>query len=124
MSERVIDPRITPKHVRGSVYFLERNELYNREKPYAFRYSVESEVVPQTNMNHTPVHNIPITDIRGSEAQFSIEENGFAILNHYSELPYEDFYNPQKVNLYLRELEKVLKGHLGAEQVEVFRYNV
>jgi hypothetical protein len=110
--------------VQGSLYFLKKDPLHLIEKPYAFRFQVNDESVRQTNMEMERKGPITINDIRGSEKSFSIESNGFAVLGLKSQLLHEDFYNPDKVPIYLRELEILLKNQLKASHVEVFRYGV
>jgi hypothetical protein len=68
--------------------------------------------------------HIEISDIRGREKSFSLDRHGFEVLLHESKLAYEDFYHPEKVSVYLRELEFLLKSHLNASHVEVFRHGV
>lgn len=111
-------------YVFASLYFLTRDDLFLKEKPYAFRFPVEDQSFRQTNMKMESKELIRIIDIRGSENRFSFEENGFEVLPHATKLAYEDFYNPERVPIYLRELETLLKDHLRASYVEVFRYGV
>lgn len=106
------------------MYFLKRSDVFQTEKPYAFRFPVESEDIQQTNMEMERKGPILITNMRGFEKSFSIETNGFAVLNLQSELAYEDFYDAAKVSTYFRELEALLKSHLGASHVEVFRHGL
>ncbi len=113
-----------PSTVHAAMYFLTKDDLFVTEKPYAFRFPFESEHIPQTNMQMKREESIQINDMRGKELSFSIEKTGFEILSHASKLPYEDFYNPEKVSVYLRELESVLQNHLKASHVEVFRHGV
>jgi hypothetical protein len=107
--------------VETEIYFLKRDSKFEAEKPYAFRYAVDN--VPQTNMVMEP-EPVLITDIRGSEDRFSVDIHGFAVLKFESGLSYDDFYDESKVSQYFRGLENLLKLHLDANRVEVFRHGV
>lgn len=119
---------IDESYVSTSMYFLTHNELFMTEKPYAFRFALTDHDIPanipQTNMKMECKENIIIKDIRGHEKQFSLEKTGFEVLSHTSEIAYEDFYNPDKVKIYLHELEALLKDRLKASHVQVFRHGV
>lgn len=114
--------------VSTSMYFLTRNDLFTTEKPYAFRFALTdhdmSANIPQTNMKMERKDDIIIKDIRGHEKQFTLEKNGFEVLSHTSEIAYEDYYRPDKVKIYLHELEGLLKDRLKASHVQVFRHGV
>lgn len=119
-----ISPADSLPVVKSHLYFLKKNPLHLTEKPYAFRFRLEDESIPQTNMEMERKGPIVISDIRGSEESFSLESNGFTVLKLKSELLPEDFYNSEKVPIYLRELESLLKGHFKCSHVEIFRYGV
>jgi hypothetical protein len=110
--------------VQASLYFLKKDPLHLTEKPYAFRYQIEDDSIRQSNMEMERKDSIAISDIRRREKPFSIESNGIAVFQLKSQMSYEDFYNPDKVSIYLRELELLLKAQLKATHVEVFRYGV
>jgi hypothetical protein len=113
-----------PCSVQAALYFLVRDDLFLAEKPYAFRFPIDGKPLSQTNMKMERKELIRINDIRGNEKLFSFDKNGFEVLSHKSELRYEDFYRPEKISTYLRELESVLKDRLKASHVEVFRHGV
>ena len=110
--------------VEASIYFLKRDNLHHHEKPYAFRYEINSEEIPQSNMRMEKRDNIPIMDLRDSDHEISLEANGFTVMHLESALQYEDFFDEEKVQTYFRELEYLLVMHLGARSVEVFRHGV
>jgi hypothetical protein len=110
--------------VEAALYFLVRDDLFLAEKPYAFRFPIEGKLLSQTNMKMERKESIRINDIRGNEKSFSFDKNGFEVISHKSELRYEDFYQPGKISIYLRELESVLKDRLKASHVEIFRHGV
>ncbi|KAL9095196.1 MAG: hypothetical protein Q9165_002452 [Trypethelium subeluteriae] len=67
---------------------------------------------------------VPVTDMRGSEKFFNLEEHGFAIFKVDVGLGYDDYHNPEQLPKYFSKLEAVLKDHLGASRVEVFRHGI
>lgn len=113
-----------PRNVQSAIHFLKENPAYQEEKPYAFRFELDTAEVPQSNMQMRKIEPITITDIRGSEDRYSLETNGFTVLRLDSRLVYDDFHDSKKVEVYLNELETLLKSHLGAFQVKVFRHGV
>ncbi|KAL8713802.1 MAG: hypothetical protein Q9225_006712 [Loekoesia sp. 1 TL-2023] len=113
------------RNVQAGIYFLKENPNYQEEKPYAFRFEFGSADVPQSNMEMQKIEPITITDIRGFEQDYSLGTNGFAILKFDSNLTYEDFHDSAKVKeYYYQELENLLKSHLGASEVKVFRHGL
>lgn len=113
-----------PAVVQANIHFLKTDARYQKEKPYAFRYELDAEDVPQSNMEMEKVEGILITDIRGLEREYSLDLNGFTVLEHQSALEYGDYYDPSRVWVYFRELEDLLKTHLNASKVEIFRHGV
>ena len=107
-------------HIESTVYFMEREGTHEEEKPYTFCYPADVAIA-QTNINKERHDHIVIHDIRGHEASFNIEQNGFTVLKLPEPIPYETYYDPIRVKIYLHALEKLLKDHLGASHVEIFR---
>ena len=110
--------------VRANIHFLKTDARYQKEKPYAFRYEPDTKDIPQSNMELEKVEGILIRDIRGLEPEYSLDLHGFTVLRQESALEHRDYYNPDRVWIYLRELEDLLKTHLNASKVEVFRHGV
>ena len=110
--------------IQANIHFLKADARHQEEKPYAFRYELDTEDIPQSNMEMEKVEGILITDIRGQEREYSLDPNGFTILRHQSALGYEEYYDPNRVWVYFHELEDLLKIHLSASKVEVFRHGV
>ena len=113
-----------PAVVQANIHFLKPDARHQDEKPYAFRYELDTEEVPQSNMEMEKVEGVGITDIRGRELEFSLDANGFTVLRHQSALDYGDYYDPNRVWVYLHELEDLLRTNLNASKVEVFRHGV
>jgi hypothetical protein len=105
------------------MFFLTPDELHKQQRPYTFKFPPYNGC-PQSNMTHEQRHGIPIENMRGREDQFQLERNGFTILKVDTGLDYDEFFEEKKVKQYLSQMEGVLKAHLGASRVEVFRHGV
>ena len=103
--------------------FLARDDLYEREKPYQFRYDVANGI-PKTNLRHTKQENFKIQNIRGREEQFSFEKNGFTVLKMDEEVGYDDFEKPAGIHRYLDIVAEQLRRKLDADVVQVYQYQV
>lgn len=103
------------------MYFMKKETLHRAEKPYTFCYPADV-VIPQSNFRKERHDHIAIHDIRGHEASFNFDQNGFTTLQLPQRIPYDDYFSPESVQLYLRTLEKLLKSHLSASHVEIFRH--
>ena len=75
-------------------------------------------------MEMQKIEPITISDIRGFEHEYTLDINGFAILEFNSQLYYDGFHDSEKVKIYFNELEDLLRSHLGAFEVKVFRHGV
>lgn len=114
--------------VQASIYFLKPNPLYQEEKPYAFCYEISDanaeKSVPQSNMEMERVDGISIRDIRTARERFSVERNGFEVIDIGDVIQYEDFFDESRLQVYFDTLESVLRERLGATKVEAFRHAV
>ena len=75
-----------------------------------------------TSEQRVEVNDILVKDIRGHESSFSLDENGFAVMQ-LKELgmTYEDFSDDAKVkSVYLKAVAKGLQTYLGASRVQIF----
>lgn len=109
--------------VKSCLYFMRKEDRHQHEKPYALRFVAETDL-PQTNFVLEPHEGVVLHDMRGVYQKFTIEDNGFTILKLPCKIPYEHYDDPEKVVDYLRVVEDVLKAHLGAARVDVFRHSV
>ena len=109
--------------VETSMNFLSRDSLYEREKPYQFRYPVGNGV-PKTNLRHAKQEPVKVQNMRGREEQFSFEKNGFTVLKLDEEISYEDFDDPAAIRRYLDLVAKQLRRKLNADTVQVYQYLV
>ncbi|KAL9045179.1 MAG: hypothetical protein Q9214_001743 [Letrouitia sp. 1 TL-2023] len=110
-------------NITASIRFLERSLLYEKEKPYTIDYRVpawESDI-ERTNFR-SDAHDVVITDIRGSEDQFTFDSNGFAVIEMESEMSYEDFQDRKKVEtVFCEEMASSLLQYFNdAAAIRVF----
>jgi len=105
------------------VFYLKRDALYEDTKPY-FCY-VPPQLLngaPVTNQEYVPF-DVSIANLRGQEHHFTLDNNGFEVVNHPLDARY-GFQSLQEdaalMTEYKREIEIFLKQKLGAERVVVF----
>ncbi|KAF5008550.1 hypothetical protein F66182_15640, partial [Fusarium sp. NRRL 66182] len=109
--------------IRSSFNFMKQVELYDDVKPY----SIDNEIkrwaghVPRSNYQNSAVENVLVKDLRGREAEFTFEKNGFAIIEMESAMTYEDFDDPEKFSgIYLQEVAACLIQYFDARSVHIF----
>lgn len=103
--------------------FLQRNALYDVEKPYSLRFTPPS-AFPPSNIKLAN-HNITIKDVRTRHEPLDFFEHGFQLLPFQSQLPYAQFDDDDAVKrVYLREVANIIKDFLGAQKVQIFEHTV
>lgn len=103
--------------------FLQRDALYEVEKPYSLRFTPPS-AFPPSNIKLTN-HDIIIKDVRARSEPLSFFKHGLQLLPFQSELPYAQFDDNDAVKrIYLREVANLIKGFLGAQKVQIFEHTV
>ena len=112
------------KSVTAAIHFLKPSPDFSNTKPYAFKYGLESEGIPQTNMEMEEVKDISVFDMRGNEGSFTLETHGFEIIRLQSRLTYNDFFHTSRLPTYFQELEVLLGQRLGASEAKVFRHGI
>jgi hypothetical protein len=112
-----LDVTVSPHSVTATLHYLKRGP----EKPT--RYAKEPPPgVPAWN-GVEDLHDVPITDGRGREGEFTLDRNGFAILKSPSQV--QDFYARDEVErVYYPEVERLLRDSIGASRVVVFNHDV
>lgn len=106
-----------------TINFIRKDDFYDEEKPYLLTYEPPGDF-PKTNVN-LDHRDMKVEDIRGREDTFSIEDNGFAIMNISTKLSYEDFDDEELVkSVYLKEVGDALKQFLGASRIQIFEHIV
>jgi hypothetical protein len=113
-----------PAEVETEFWFLQRADHHQEEKPYKLRYDPGDEI-QRTNCTNESVDGIKVYNIRGGEHEFTIEKEGFAVVQLESKLTPEEFYDDDKVKMvYYEELKELLKNRSGATRVEVLEHGV
>ena len=112
------------RDVTTSIHFLQRTTAFEEEKSYAFRYDPGAVDVPQSNMEMEEIEGIEIKDMRGLDEQLTLEYDGIEVLSLESRLKYNDFHIAEKLPIYFKELEGLLKARLRARKVLVFRHGL
>lgn len=108
--------------IESSMYYLERAQLYDTEKPYSMRYRPEEDI-PQCNYVKVK-RPIVVKSMRGS-GQFRIDECGFQLIDLYSDLTYDEFWENERVqSVYIPEVQRALRLELGAKYVHILDYAV
>ncbi len=112
-----LDDIASPATVTATLHYLKRGA----EKPT--RYAGEPPPgVPDWNGIDDP-QPVRIEDARGREAEFGLDQNGFALLHAPSQV--QDFYSADEVkSVYYPEVERLLRDTLGASRVFIFDHNV
>jgi hypothetical protein len=112
-----LDVTVSPKHVRATLHYLVRGA----EKPV--RYVDEAPPGANEYNGVDDPREVRIEDARGREGEFTLDRNGFALVNAPTRV--NDFYSPEEVkNIYYPEVERLLKEQLGASRVFVFDHTV
>ncbi|KAF1913120.1 hypothetical protein BDU57DRAFT_503956 [Ampelomyces quisqualis] len=111
--------------VQAQFSYANWNDLYLKEKPYKLFIDLPQKHAhaPRTNLSFQP-HATPVYDVRGNEAEFVLDKNGFEILRHGTEIT--DFGNVAAIEqIYFTEMKELIMGKVdGAKRVEVFDWRV
>jgi hypothetical protein len=103
--------------------FLQRNTLYEVEKPYSLRFTPPLGF-PRSNIKLAN-HKITIKDARARSKPLDFFQNGFQILPFRTELPYTQFEDDDAVKrVYLREVANLIRTFLGAQKVQIFEHTI
>lgn len=120
---RTTSPEYTMERASTTINFIQKDELYLEEKPYLLTYEAPHGF-PRTNIK-LDERVIAVEDVRGHENEFTINKNGFTIMQVNTKLSYEDFNDDDLVKqVYLKEVAEALKSLLGASRVQVFEHIV
>ena len=114
----------TPSMLSTSMHFLEKNEMYETEKPYLLMVDFDDHF-PKSNFKLQERTDLKIEDIRDRQHEFSSERNGFKIISLESQMTYNDYDDDERRrSVYLGEVAEALKRSLGATRVQVFEHLV
>jgi hypothetical protein len=92
-----------------------------RERPQTYTFDPPAGA-PRSTVVNDP-HQVAIADIRQALGDFSLDEQGFGLVQHRSAV--RDFYDDAEVKrVYYPEAEQILKDLTGADRVHVFDHTV
>ncbi|CAJ2513592.1 Uu.00g017110.m01.CDS01 [Anthostomella pinea] len=114
-----------PGTVRTAIQFFKPLAIHVHEKPYICECDVRHvEGAKKTNVEFEK-RGVDVHDVRGNEARFTLERNGFEIVQHQSALSRNDFRARETVEeKYLPECEEMVRRYYGAERVIVINWIV
>lgn len=112
--------------MKTTLTFLEDLPRYEDEKPFRFVGFPNLPQEWQSNCEYIDEKDISLTDVRGNENSFSLEEAGFAFRQHQSacDLDIEKFDTEGKdfanLTAYLEESTELVRAELGEQSVLCF----
>lgn len=112
-----LDANVSPKNLTATLHYQVRGD----RKPERYTFEPPSGVIP--NIGVDDPREVQIEDARGRAAEFTLDRNGFQLVNAPTKV--RDFYDPAQVKeVYYAEVEQLLRDVLGASHVAVFDHNV
>jgi hypothetical protein len=91
------------------------------ERPRNYTFD-PSPGVPRSNSAHE-AHRVPIHDARVIASDIALDREGFAVLNHRSDV--KDFWNEDEVRrIYYPEVQRVMEAATGASKVFIFDHTL
>lgn len=81
--------------VRASIWFLKEKDLYATVKPYALAFTPDSQI-PRENIEREEVPTT-ISDMRSSTTRFTLDLNGFMIVQLSDEHPEVEWKREENV---------------------------
>ncbi|MGA3002336.1 MAG: CmcJ/NvfI family oxidoreductase [Acetobacteraceae bacterium] len=110
-------PDLDLPYVEAELHYLGRMT----ERPRNYTYDPPPGV-PRSNTVHES-HIVPIYDLRGIEAEISLDREGFELLGQVSAV--RDFYDDDEVrSVYYPEAERFIAEATGASRVFIFDHTV
>ncbi|MDH2384362.1 CmcJ/NvfI family oxidoreductase [Bradyrhizobium sp. CER78] len=112
-----LDGPIFPRNLTAKLHYLKRGG----EKPTFYRIEPPPGV-PQWN-GIDDEREVTIEDARGRESEFSLDRNGFSLVNAPTAVA--NFYDSEEIKrVYYPEVEQLLRDAVGASRVYIFDHNV
>ncbi|KAF4430286.1 hypothetical protein FACUT_8945 [Fusarium acutatum] len=119
--------RFKPQMYIASIFYMNRDPQYEKEKPYFFNIPVSDSWVPevrQTNVCYTR-KTVAITNIRGHEGSFGLDKQGFQITKMLTGLSYDDFAVTETITTrFYPEVKDLLLRLPGSIDVLPFDFQV
>jgi hypothetical protein len=104
--------------VRATLNYI----AHSPEKPYNYTFEPPQGVPPRRGTVDT-VENVPIRDARPIASQLSLDEHGFELRRHATNV--SDFYDKDHLEaVYYPEVERILKQATGAEKIVIFDHTI
>jgi hypothetical protein len=108
-------------------YFLDWQDVYEKEKPYQVIMTDEEQISDEfkdTNLVFSNDYQEQlISDIRGRENDFCLDQNGFAIVKQQTAVTFKD--EKEIDDVYIPEIEKLMQQEVGgADRVFIFDWRV
>jgi hypothetical protein len=111
--------------VQASMFFVKDLALYLKEKPFNVEFPIDSIPGARTTNLETEAKEVVIHDLRSRESFCSVEQHGFEVINHKTEMNTQDFTNITLVeSVYFKEMEALLKSRFHASKVVFFGWVV
>ena len=112
--------------IKASIEYLAPLTLYETEKPYLALLPPSEGYDPDTqrtdNLEYELHEDMLVTDIRGRNEEFRLEDCGFQVLSHHTKLKAVE--SMKDVELYKRETEEMLRKNLGVLHVTCYDVKV
>ena len=111
------------KNEQVPLIFLKWDPLYGQAKPYQIFTSLPLDV-PSTNLTFEDVDDVPIRNIRAYSKSFTLNDHGFQLCNHTSQLT--DFNDIEEIEgTYLPEVKQLIQTHVeGSDRIVFFDWRV
>ncbi|RDL33004.1 Uncharacterized protein BP5553_08443 [Venustampulla echinocandica] len=116
---------ILPRHESVPLTYMKWVPLYEKEKPFVYLSEVpkHSKDPRQSNFVFHSVQ-VPITDVRGQESNFSLDEHGFAY--RQQRVGFDNFRDEEAIEReYLPQVADFIRAEVdGADEVEIFDWRM
>ncbi|GLA06749.1 hypothetical protein AnigIFM60653_007694 [Aspergillus niger] len=116
---------ISVGRTRGSLKFVKRSEDYQGGALYQYYLPYTPPAgLPPSNFEFVS-QEVFIEDIRGKEAEFSIERQGFCLCPFSTQMPYAEYDDTKKIrDILYPEVKEVLQRLTGASMVDILSHVV
>ncbi|KAG8629104.1 hypothetical protein KVT40_002969 [Elsinoe batatas] len=109
--------------IRTYIGCLDKLNLYQKEKPYEFRFTTEGEG-PRKNL-HVSDHEIIVEDVRPQKDMLSLDRNGFLVLDIDVDMLPDEFSDRDTIiSNYIPYIADAVQRRLAAKHVQVHDYLV
>jgi hypothetical protein len=109
-----------PQNAETSLKFIKWNDIYKTEKPFQIFANLPDDATDKrlSNLDWEDKSKV-VADLRGSESEYSLDANGFQVVQHKSAI--DDFRDRELIERgYLPEVEELLRQRLdGVDKVRV-----